>query len=265
MSGPVFDPVAEATQLRRRLERLAARPAWGKSKIFLRIAVPNLREVLRERAEVLADVDDEDLARFATSLWNGVTYDEMHVAVEVLRMRPSLVTEPLIDQFLPGVDNRSVADDLASVVREWVAGDPGCRFPVLEGWAASNDPWTRWLALAATVALSRRGEELDRTLVLIESVVDDRRPIVTGGVSLALRQMIKSDAQRVEDFVESHADDLPARVRLEVWNKLTFGRTDGKPARQAKRSESRTRHDEAKQARKASQRRSGRRHRRSSE
>ncbi len=248
MTESAFVPATEADRIRSRLERLAARPAWGKEKIFLRIAVPNLRQVLREREAVLAAATDGQLAEFAESLWNGVTYDEMHVAIEVLRLRPSLVSEPLIDHFRPGLDNRAVADDLASVVRAWVADDRDARYPVLERWAAEPYAWTRWLALAGTVLLSRRGDEAERTLALIETVIDDRRPPVMGGMSLALRELIKSHPDLVATFIEERADDLPARVRLEARNKLRFGRADGKPARKEKRPSTRQKRSESRRS-----------------
>ena len=238
MTGPPFDPAAEAARLRRRLERLAARPAWGKRKIFLRIGVPNLRQVVREDWVRLQDVDDPHLVALAESLWDGVTYDEMYLAVELLRLRPSLVSEALVDRLRDGLDNQAVTDDLATVVRDWVAEDPAERLTAVRGWIGEPGSWTRRLALLSTVALSRAGAEVPKVLELIESALDDRRTPVVNAVSAALRELTKSAPDRVEAFVEAHTEDLPARVRLEVWNKLRFGRKDGKPPRRTRTTRS---------------------------
>jgi 3-methyladenine DNA glycosylase AlkD len=252
MTESSFDPSAEAVRLRRRLERLAARPAWGKRKIFLRIGVPNLRAVVREQWHSLESVDDPGLEELAHSLWDGVTYDEMYLAVELLRLRPSLVSETLIDRLRASLDNRAVTDDLASVVRAWIAEDPAGRFPALERWTGDQHAWSRRLGLLGTVLLSRRGEESERTLELVSSVLEDRRQPVITAVSTALRELTKSAPRQVEAFVEAHSDDLPARVRLEVWNKLRFGRKDGKPRRAPRGSTSRARRSGAARGRRKS-------------
>lgn len=239
VNGPPFDPIAEATQLRRRLERLAARPAWGRRKIFLRIGVPNLRQVIREEWATLKAVEGGQLVELAESLWDGVTYDEMHLAVELLRLRPSLISEALVDRLRTGLDNQAVTDDLASVVRHWVAAEPEAGFAALHRWASEGHAWTRRLALLGTVQLSREGTEIDRTLEIVTASLDDRRHPVANGVSIALRELTKSAPDRVENFVETHADELPAWLRLEVWNKVRFGRKDGKEPRRSARSAAR--------------------------
>jgi 3-methyladenine DNA glycosylase AlkD len=236
MTGAPFDPAEEAIRLRRRLERLAARPTWGKRKIFLRIAVPNLREVVREQWHTLEAVDDEALTELVESLWNGVTYDEMHLTVELLRLRGSLVSEELIDRLRAGLDNQAVTDDLAAVVRSWVAADPETRFEALERWSAERHAWSRRLALLGSVLLARRGTEVDRILEMVTTALDDRRQPVLTAVSTVLRELTKSEPDRVEAFVEQHSDDLAARVRIEVWNKLHFGRKDGTPSRRTRKS-----------------------------
>lgn len=257
--GP-FDPAAEADRLHRRLEQLAARPTWGKEKMMLRIAVPNLRSVAREAGERLDGADDAGVVELVELLWNGVTYDEMHLAVELLRMRPAVVDAELINRLRPGLDGRAVTDDLASVVREWVAEAPGERLEVLTELTRAGDPWSRRLGLLGTARLTRRGEAVDETLALVAGVLGDRRTETVNAVSATLRGLARKSPEQVEAFVEEHADDLPALVRLEVWNTLRFGRKDGaagqRRAARAARSESR-RSGESRRPSRRSRRRSG--------
>lgn len=226
-----FDPGAEAIQIRTRLEELAARPTWGPRKIHLRIATPNLRAIVRERATVLEAASEDDLAELADLLWTGVTYDEMSVAVEILRRRPALVTRDRIERWRGWLDQWGVTDEFASVVRRWLAADPAERYPYIESLAASDDVWTRRLGIASTVLLSREGREIDRTLALLDRTLGDRRRMIVNAVSWALREIAKSDPERVQRYVEENHDRLPARVRLEVWNKLRTGRKDGSPTK----------------------------------
>jgi len=227
MASASFDPAAEADRLHRRLEQLAARPTWGKEKMTLRIAVPNLRSVAREASERLDDADHAGVVELVELLWNGVTYDEMHLAVELLRMRPEVVDAGLIHRLRPGLDGRAVTDDLASVLREWVAEDPADRLEFLAELTGAGDPWSRRLGLLGTARLTRRGEAIDETLALVAGVLGDRRTETANAVSATLRGLARKSPQQVEAFVEEHADDIPALVRLEVWNTVRFGRKDG--------------------------------------
>lgn len=222
-----FDPADEAIQIRSRLEELAARPAWGPRKIHLRIGTPNLRAIARERWTEIERASGPQLAELVDLLWTGVTYDEMFVAVEIMRRRPELVNQDRIERWRGWLDQWGITDELASVVRKWVADDPTTRFDYIAALASSDDVWTRRLGIASTVLMSREGKELDRTLELIDRVADDRRRMIVNAVSWALREMTKSDPARVERYVDANHDHLAARVRLEVWNKLRTGRKDG--------------------------------------
>jgi hypothetical protein len=95
----------------------------------------------------------------------------------------------------------------------------------------AGDPWSRRLGLLGTARLTRRGEAIEETLALVAGVLGDRRTETANAVSATLRRLARKAPAQVEAFVEERADDLPALVRLEVWNTLKFGRKDGDPDR----------------------------------
>jgi 3-methyladenine DNA glycosylase AlkD len=53
--------------------------------------------------------------------------------------------------------------------------------------------------------------------------VDDHDDIVAKAISWALRELIVHDPAAVRDFLERYADQLAARVKREVKNKLETG------------------------------------------
>ena len=91
MSGTSFDPAAEAAELRTRLVGMGDRPVKGEAKTHLRVATPNLRRLARSRRDVIGSADSAEAEDLAERLWSGESYDEMHMAVEVLHLRPDLV------------------------------------------------------------------------------------------------------------------------------------------------------------------------------
>jgi len=55
-------------------------------------------------------------------------------------------------------------------------------------------------------------------------LVADRHDLVVKGLSWALRELAKRDAESVRLFLSQHREELAARVIREVHNKLDTGR-----------------------------------------
>lgn len=98
---------------------------------------------------------------------------------------------------------------------------------LIKRWARSRDLWWRRAALVSTIALNNtaRGGRGDtaRTLAVCEALVADREEMVVKAMSWALRELAKRDPQAVRAFVRQHDDQLAARVKREVGNKLRTG------------------------------------------
>ncbi len=111
------------------------------------------------------------------------------------------------------------------VLGPWLGADFETRGKHL--WDLIGDPnvWSRRLALVATVPLNRRPASRisDVAFGLIEHVMAERDPMITKAVSWALREMTKTDKERVAQFTEGHAKLLAPLVVREVHNKLRTG------------------------------------------
>ncbi len=94
-------------------------------------------------------------------------------------------------------------------------------------WTKSTDRWRRRLALVATVRLNTpaRGRTGDapRTLAVCRRLIADRDDMVVKAMSWALRELAKREPASVRSFMKVEGDNLAARVRREVANKLTTG------------------------------------------
>ena len=97
-------------------------------------------------------------------------------------------------------------------------------------WASHESPWWRRAALVATTGLNvrKRGGygDSDRTLAVARLLVDDREDTVVKALSWCLRELVFWEPERVEAFLEAHAERLAARVMREVRNKLDAGLKD---------------------------------------
>ena len=94
-------------------------------------------------------------------------------------------------------------------------------------WARSSDLWWRRAALVSTVALnvrSRGGKgDVRRTLAVCILLVGDHEDMVAKAMSWALRELIVHDPEAVQKFLDEHEQELAARVKREVRNKLITG------------------------------------------
>ena len=71
---------------------------------------------------------------------------------------------------------------------------------------------------------SRGGSgDVGRSLAVCDILLHDRDDLVIKAMSWALRELIVHDRPAVEAFLAAHDDDLAARVKREVRNKLTTG------------------------------------------
>jgi 3-methyladenine DNA glycosylase AlkD len=97
----------------------------------------------------------------------------------------------------------------------------------LKRWARSEDHWWRRAALVSTVVLNTRSRggmgDAKRTLMIAEMLVADHEDMVLKAMSWALRSLVVWDAKAVRGFVDQHEDELAARVKREVRNKLRTG------------------------------------------
>jgi 3-methyladenine DNA glycosylase AlkD len=129
---------------------------------------------------------------------------------------------------------------LGHEIASWEAVDTFCLYlagPVwrehqvsdnlIRTWAASPNRWWRRAAVVSTVPLNSRarGGEGDaaRTLAICTLLVDDRDDMVVKGMSWALRELAKRDADAVRGFLAVRGDALAPRVRREVQSKLATG------------------------------------------
>lgn len=97
----------------------------------------------------------------------------------------------------------------------------------IKRWAKSKDFWWRRAALVSTVVLNgkTRGGKGDtkRTLAICEMLVNDHEDMIVKAMSWALRSLAPWDAMAVKGFLARHEDELAARVKREVNNKLRTG------------------------------------------
>ncbi len=145
------------------------------------------------------------------------------------------LTSADLEELGRGMDSWGAVDSFARTLAGPAWRDGLVADELIFGWAGSSDRWWRRAALVSTVALnvrSRGGEgDVPRTLAVCRLLVDHHDDMVLKAMSWALRELVVHDPEAVGRFLAEYQDQLAARVKREVRNKLTTGLKS--PGRQA--------------------------------
>jgi len=201
------------------------------------VRVPRLREIARDWWRDHRKISRQDLLSLVEALWSGGSREERQLVIFLLerykRWIPDLTWE-YFDRWRSDLDNWETTDGLAQwVFGRWLLADPGGRLHHLKNLISDEDLWSRRLALVATVWLNRARKGAgypDLTLELVDSVKQERHPMITKAVSWALRGLIGKHPDRVASYMEENRDVLAAHVVREVRNKLRTGLKSGERA-----------------------------------
>jgi 3-methyladenine DNA glycosylase AlkD len=192
---------------------------------------PNVRTVRREYTKQLKNAPADFVLALATMLLHAYGYRGTgSIAYELISYHsPAFVSLGVtkIEALGQGIDSWHSVDGFARLISgpAWLKGL--ISDDVIHRWALSPDLWWRRAALVSTVALNMRSHggygDVDRTLAVCRMLVDDHEDMVVKALSWALRQLVVHDPEAVRAFLSEHEEQLAARVKREVRNKLKTG------------------------------------------
>jgi 3-methyladenine DNA glycosylase AlkD len=185
-----------------------------------------VRQIRREYSRRLRPAAASVVLAIATALRDRQRW----VAYELLHFhRGGLAVLGLeeVERLGQGLDGWVAVDTFARYISgpAWQQG----RIPdeAVQRWATSPDRYWRRAALVSTVPLNLRAAggtgDATRTLDICRRLVADHDDTIVKALSWALRELAIWDAEAVRDFLAVHDDELAARVKREVRNKLATG------------------------------------------
>ena len=189
---------------------------------------PDRRVIRRDYSRMLRNADPSLILDVARELYNR--YDQQGIARELIlyhRKAFRCLGEAELEEFGRGINSwwsvDGFARDLAG--RAWREGQVSDA--LIHRWAHSPDRWWRRVASVSTVPLNVKAQggtgDVPRTLEVCRLPAADHDDMVAKGLSWALRELVRHDAEAVQVFLAEHGHVLAARVRREVRNKLTIG------------------------------------------
>jgi 3-methyladenine DNA glycosylase AlkD len=224
MSAPAGPEAALAT-----LEGLGDAQTAEKSAVYhkaprryLGVANPVLDELVRGWRHSLPLPDRLSLA---AALWDSDIFEGRVAAAKLLtqaRIRDDAAVWDMICDWLPGFDCWAIADHACIAGQKRLVADPS-RLDVVEGWAASEHPWTQRAALVITLPWARlrhpKPDDLlvqERVLGWAEHMIDTPDPLLQKALAWWLRELSRREPERVRDFLTEHGKRMQGSARREA-------------------------------------------------
>lgn len=189
---------------------------------------PNLRKVRRQYSKKLAHASPQQILDFARFFIKNYNY--RWIAFEIIKCHKTAIQQ--IDQkelkeFGKEVNSWGTVDLFAGFLAGPAWRNGQVPDELILSWANSKDFWWRRTALVCTVALNRQAAggkgDIHRTLKICRKLAADKNDMVIKALSWALRELIPHDPESVCKFMTEFDNELAARVKREVTNKLTTG------------------------------------------
>lgn len=197
--------------------------------------VPAARLLRRTWSKRLKHYNGEAMLTFALKLQQTDANFHRFIAQELVHHhKPAMAALQTnwLRQFGTGMATWDAVDVFASYLSGPAWREGQTTDTEIKRWAKSDDLWWRRAALVSTVPLNNktRGGHGDpkRTLMICETLIDDREGMVVKAMSWALRELAKRDPSAVQGFLKLHQQRLAPRVMREARNKLKTGKKNPK-------------------------------------
>jgi 3-methyladenine DNA glycosylase AlkD len=190
----------------------------------------SVREVRRELSNKLKGASAQSVIDLALALLARQEQTTRFVAYELIHYHKKAlesVKAKTLERLGAGIDNWAAVDTFACYLAGPVWRQQQISDTVIERWARSKDRWWRRAALVSTVPLNNKARggsgDAERTLSVSRQLINDPDDMVVKGLSWALRELAKRDAESVREFLARNEQAISPRVKREVNNKLKTG------------------------------------------
>lgn len=210
--------------LREELQRLAdPNHSEGQQTFFreqvnpLGVRCRELNAVEAERWRTLKHLDGQELLELCEVLWNSDIFEEPVLAAKWCARGASRLGPEALPRYAHWLETRvhnwAHCDALcAMAVGKLVLATPELTQPIFT-WTASSNRWMRRGAVVSLVPAARKGLLHPQAFATAEALLSDSDDLVRKGLGWLLREMSKTAASEVYDYVRARNERM-ARVTL---------------------------------------------------
>ncbi len=205
--------------------RAISEKAYLKSELgFVGAGVPATRAVVKRWLKGRPDLHHDELFAVADALWAHPIYECRQAAVELLVMRPKLITlldVPWLYNTLRDSHTWALVDPVAaSVVADLAASDPQGLLPHLDRWVHDSDFWIRRSAVLSLRTLLRHDRELDRFFAYATLLLPETEFFIRKVLGWVLREVATRHPETVSRWLRDHMAQMNLVTLREPLRKL---------------------------------------------
>ena len=205
--------------------RAISEKAYLKSDLrFLGSGVPAMRVVVKAWLRERPDLTHDELFAVADALWAYPIHECRQSAVELLVLRPKLITlldVPWLYNTLRDSHTWALVDPLAgTVVADLAARDTAGLMPHLDRWVHDPDFWIRRSAVLALRSLLRRDQQLDRFFAYATLLLPETEFFIRKVLGWVLREVAGRHPEMVSNWLRDHMAQMNLVTLREPMRKL---------------------------------------------
>ncbi len=184
---------------------------YGEGDIFMGVRVPDIRKAVRENREISLG----DLSKEIASPIHEVRLCAVLILVEknrrAIKEGNKKEQKSIVDFYLryrKHINNWDIVDASSHYILGQAVLDKVMERKILFQLAKSKKLWERRIAVIASWAFIKN-DDTQLTLEIAEMLLHDREDLIHKAIGWMLREAWKRDAQKVEDFLRVHSQNLP--------------------------------------------------------
>ena len=226
-----MNPAAEAAGMLAQLAdvgsstRAVSEKSYLKSELqFVGSGVPAMRVIVKAWLRERPSLTHDELFAVADALWVFPIHECRQSAVELLVLRPKLITlldVPWIYNTLRDSHTWALVDPLAgSVVADLAARDPPGLMPHLDRWVHDADFWIRRSAVLGLRSLLRQDRELDRFFAYATLLLPETEFFIRKVLGWVLREVAGRHPEMVSNWLRDHMAQMNLVTLREPMRRL---------------------------------------------
>jgi len=166
------------------------------------------KTIISQHKKAIRALSQEDQMRLATKLMTSEYGEQQSVALFILEpysayYTPSKMVE--LDSLVRCLYGWSKVDSFTgSLLRDVLFNYPTEMIDLLRRWNADQDMWLKRTSVVLfTRKVAKSGQFTDIALEMCDNLIFDKEPLVLKGIGWALKDLMKSDKNRILDYIKT--------------------------------------------------------------
>ncbi len=192
---------------------------------FYGVRKPLLNQWAKKIRRSNPDISQKKLIQVCEILWRSSLHDQKTLAIELLKTYPKYIDDnelPLIESMISEAKGWDLIDNIAI----WLVGElirkDSQKHKLIQSWSDDNNFWKRRVAIISPIKLFKKNEcDLNVYEQIWKKNLDDKEFFIRKGIGWVLRELSKTNPDRVFNFIQKNSDVMSGLTFREASRNLS--------------------------------------------